>query len=98
MTVISEWSFPVFISTHELFVVFFLPCPAEEESDGAALVGTWCSAHPMSTDCSASQNQGSFAPIPCYQRKHQGAVVGSEGLADSWKTALIEQIFMDVQV
>lgn len=26
---------------HKFFVVFFLPCPAEEESDRMALVGTW---------------------------------------------------------
>ena len=32
---------PVLISTHEPFVTFSLPCPAEEGSDRAALVGTW---------------------------------------------------------
>ena len=32
---------PVLISTHEPFVIFSLPCPAEEGSDRAALVGTW---------------------------------------------------------
>ena len=35
---------PVLISTHKLFVIFSLPCPAEEGSDRAALVGTWCPA------------------------------------------------------
>jgi len=38
---IAEWSLPVLVSTHEPFIVFFLPCPGEEGSDGAALVGTW---------------------------------------------------------
>ena len=32
---------PVLISTHEPFVLFSLPCPVEEGSDRAALVGTW---------------------------------------------------------
>jgi len=30
MMAIGEWSLPVLISTHEPFVIFFLPCPAEE--------------------------------------------------------------------
>ena len=32
---------PVLISTYEPFVIFSLPCPVEEGSDRAALVGTW---------------------------------------------------------
>ena len=32
---------PVLILTHETFVIFSLPCPVEEGSDRAALVGTW---------------------------------------------------------
>jgi len=39
--VIAEWSLPVLILTHESFVIFSLPCPAEEVSDRVALVGTW---------------------------------------------------------
>jgi len=41
MTVIGEWSLPIFTLTHKAFIMFPLPCPAEEGSDGEALVGTW---------------------------------------------------------
>jgi len=44
MMVIAEGSLPDLISTHRLFILFSLPCPAEEGSDRAALVGTWCPA------------------------------------------------------
>jgi len=30
MTITGEWSLPVLISTHEPFIIFPLPCPAEE--------------------------------------------------------------------
>jgi len=32
----------VLISTHKFFLLFSLPCPAEEGSDRVALVSTWC--------------------------------------------------------
>lgn len=42
MTVISEWSLPVLILTHEPFSLsFYLLCLAEEGCDGVALVGIW---------------------------------------------------------
>ena len=41
MAVIGEWSLPVLISIHEVFVIFLLPCPVKEGSDRVALVGTW---------------------------------------------------------
>jgi len=31
----------VLISTHKPFIILSLPCPGEEGSDRAALVGTW---------------------------------------------------------
>lgn len=39
MTVAGEWFPPALSFTHELFIVVSLPCPAEERSDKAALVG-----------------------------------------------------------
>jgi len=39
--VIGEWSLPVLVSTHESFVVFFLPVQLKRGSDKVALVGTW---------------------------------------------------------
>lgn len=46
MTIITEWSLPVLISTHELFIILSspCPCPAEERNDRATLVGTRYSA------------------------------------------------------
>jgi len=44
MMVAGECSLPVVISTLKPFIVFSHPCPAEEASDRAALVGTWCPA------------------------------------------------------
>ena len=41
MTVIGEWSLPVLILTHDPFVIFSLPCPAEEGSHRVASAGTW---------------------------------------------------------
>lgn len=91
MTVISEWSFPAFISTHKPPIMFFLPCPAEEGGDGAALVSNQVSpCHEHRWLCLPS--------IPCYRREDAGAVIGGEDLAISWKSALIEQIFMDLEV
>lgn len=43
-TVIAEWSLPAVIPAHEPSLVFSLPCPDEEGSDRAALVGTCNSA------------------------------------------------------
>lgn len=37
--VISEQSLPVLILT--IFILFYVPCPAEEGSDKFALLGTW---------------------------------------------------------
>ena len=37
----GECCLPVLRSTHEPFLASSLPCPAEEGSDGAALVGAW---------------------------------------------------------
>ena len=54
MTVIGEWSLPVVISIHEPFIIFSLPCPAEEGSDRVALVGTW---HPARVNPPHPQNQ-----------------------------------------
>lgn len=39
--VFGEWTFPIFILTHEPFVVFFLPCPAVKGSEREALEGMW---------------------------------------------------------
>lgn len=44
MTVISEWSLPVPISTHEPLIIFSLSCPDEEGRDRVAFGGTWCPA------------------------------------------------------
>jgi len=41
VTGIAEGSLAVLISTHEPFITFSLPCPAQKGSDRAALVGTW---------------------------------------------------------
>lgn len=41
VTVTAEQSPSILILTHEPFTVFSFPCPAEEESDREALVGTW---------------------------------------------------------
>lgn len=38
--VTGEWSLPVLKKTHEPFIAFSLPYPAEEASDKVALVGT----------------------------------------------------------
>lgn len=43
MTVFGEWSFLV-LSTHEIFIVFSLPCLAGKRSDKAALVAA---GHPV---------------------------------------------------
>lgn len=45
MTVAGERSLPAFISAQRPFIPFSLPCPVEEGSDGAALVGTWHSPY-----------------------------------------------------
>lgn len=41
MTVSGEWFLPVLISTCGPFVIFSLPCPTAERTDGMALVGAW---------------------------------------------------------
>lgn len=33
---------PVLILTHELLMIFSVPCVFEEGSDRVALLGTWC--------------------------------------------------------
>lgn len=39
---VNGGQFPlVLIRTHEIFIIFFLPYPVEEGSNGEALVGTW---------------------------------------------------------
>lgn len=39
--VTDEWSLSVLIMTHEPWVAFSLPYPAEKQNDRVALVGTW---------------------------------------------------------
>lgn len=47
----GECSLPALLSTHEPFVVFSVPCPAEEGSDRVALVGISCPATTTLADC-----------------------------------------------
>jgi len=41
MTVTDDRSLPVLILTQEPFVLLSLPCPVEEGSDKATLLGIW---------------------------------------------------------
>lgn len=55
LVVIGEWSPPILISTHEPLVAFSFPCPAEEGSERAALVGTWCPSRFNHHNCKITQ-------------------------------------------
>ena len=64
VTLTGELSFPALISAHEPFIVFSLPCSAEEGRDGVALVGTWHTA-----PIKPPQSDKSHTEIPAPQSK-----------------------------
>lgn len=74
MMATGEWSFSALISTHEPFILFPVPCPAGEGSDGAALVGTW---HPARVSSPERGRKEGTLPGTSFQLR--GAEAGVAG-------------------